>query len=189
MSLRLYGTISGCGRSSGAVIPALGSGRYSPGPNIVLSSWLKGSDPNFTITVFWGQPGARATVSILPGFQGYRNYPHDRGTRPPSRPAGVVAARRSTRRGSKVLSVRPERGQALPGGGGVSQRAENATPRHRRLWPRLPRCRAVGAALSQRRRHRGGVEAPGVWRVSRHDEQWQIRGPGDGVWRPWLGAG
>src|SRR6266446_4450594 len=63
MSFRLYGTISGCGRSSGAVIPALGSGRYSPGPNIVLSSWLKGSDPNFTITVFWGQPGARATVS------------------------------------------------------------------------------------------------------------------------------
>src|SRR5882672_7852922 len=39
-------------------------GRYSPGPNIGLPSWLKGSDPNFTITVFWGQPGARATVSI-----------------------------------------------------------------------------------------------------------------------------
>src|SRR5215510_15947166 len=64
MSLRLYGTISGCGRSAGAVIPALGSGRYSPGPNIVLPSWLKGSDPNCTITVFWGQPGALATVSI-----------------------------------------------------------------------------------------------------------------------------
>src|SRR5262247_4008652 len=63
MSLRLYGTISGCGRSAGAVIPALGSGRYSPGPNIVLPSWLKGSDPNCTITVFWGQPGALATVS------------------------------------------------------------------------------------------------------------------------------
>src|SRR6266446_4940904 len=67
MSFRLYGTISGCGRSSGAVIPALGSGRYSPGPNIVLPSWLKGSDPNFTITVFWGQPGALATVSVKAG--------------------------------------------------------------------------------------------------------------------------
>src|SRR5215475_13041356 len=55
--------ISGCGRSTGAVIPALGSGRYSPGPNIGLPSWRKGSDPNFTITVFWGQPGALATVS------------------------------------------------------------------------------------------------------------------------------
>src|SRR5215831_13171875 len=63
MSLRLYGTISGCGRSAGAVIPALGSGRYSPGPNIVLPSWRKGSDPHFTITVFWGQPGTLATVS------------------------------------------------------------------------------------------------------------------------------
>jgi len=29
----------------------------------VLPSWLKGSDPNCTITVFWGQPGALATVS------------------------------------------------------------------------------------------------------------------------------
>src|SRR5215469_11476976 len=55
--------ISGCGRSAGAVIPALGSGRYSPGPNIGLPSWLKGSDPNCTINVFWGQPGALATVS------------------------------------------------------------------------------------------------------------------------------
>src|SRR5215475_4429133 len=55
--------ISGWGRAAGAVIPALGSGRYSPGPNIVLSSWLKGSDPNCTINVFWGQPGALATVS------------------------------------------------------------------------------------------------------------------------------
>jgi len=45
------------------VIPALGSGRYSPGPNIGLPSWLKGADPNFTINVFWGQPGALATVS------------------------------------------------------------------------------------------------------------------------------
>src|SRR5215831_35257 len=66
MSLRLYGTISGCGRSAGAVIPALGSGRYSPGPNIMLPSWLKGSDPNFTINVFGGQPGALATVSRIP---------------------------------------------------------------------------------------------------------------------------
>src|SRR6266702_3556385 len=65
MSFRLYGTISGWGRSAGAVIPALGSGRYSPGPNIVLPSWLKGSDPNFTINVFWGQPGALATVSEI----------------------------------------------------------------------------------------------------------------------------
>src|SRR5262249_23351680 len=68
MSLRLYGTISGWGRSAGAVIPALGSGRYSPGPNIVLPSWLKGSDPNCTITVFWGQPGALATVSFFRQF-------------------------------------------------------------------------------------------------------------------------
>ena len=30
------------GRSAGAVIPSLGSGRYSPGPNIVLPSWLTG---------------------------------------------------------------------------------------------------------------------------------------------------
>src|SRR5499426_3214257 len=65
MSLRLYGTISGGGRSAGAVIPALGSGRYSPGPNIVWPSWRKGSDPHFTLTVFWGQPGALATVSVL----------------------------------------------------------------------------------------------------------------------------
>src|SRR5215813_4045127 len=69
MSLRLYGTISGCGRSAGAVIPTLGSGRYSPGPNIVLPSWLKGSDPHFTITVFGGQPGALATVSPYRVFQ------------------------------------------------------------------------------------------------------------------------
>src|SRR5215470_7768142 len=55
--------ISGCGRSAGAVIPALGSGRYSPGPHIVWPSWLKGSDPHCTINVFWGQPGALATVS------------------------------------------------------------------------------------------------------------------------------
>src|SRR4030095_3864361 len=57
--------ISGCGRSAGAVIPTLGAGRYSPGPNIVLPSWRKGSDPNCTITVFWGQPGALATVSYF----------------------------------------------------------------------------------------------------------------------------
>src|SRR4030095_15565126 len=55
--------ISGCGRSAAAVIPALGSGRYSPGPNIVLPSWRKGSDPHCTLNVFWGQPGALATVS------------------------------------------------------------------------------------------------------------------------------
>src|SRR2546422_11311625 len=53
----------------GAVIPALGSGRYAPGPNIVLPSWLKGSDPNFTINGFWGQPGALATVSNSVGIQ------------------------------------------------------------------------------------------------------------------------
>ena len=40
------------GRSAGAVIPALGSGRYSPGPNIVLPSWRKGLDPHCTINVF-----------------------------------------------------------------------------------------------------------------------------------------
>src|SRR5262252_2341719 len=60
--------ISGCGRSAGAVIPALGSGRYSPGPYIVLPSWLKDSDPNCTLNVFWGQPGALATVSICLRF-------------------------------------------------------------------------------------------------------------------------
>src|SRR5215510_10540127 len=65
MSLRMYGTISGWGRSAGAVIPALGSGRYSPGPNIVLPSWLQGSDPHCTLNVFWGQPGALATVSCF----------------------------------------------------------------------------------------------------------------------------
>src|SRR5215831_9667853 len=65
MSLRLYGTISGWGRSAGAVIPALGSGRYSPGPNIVLPSWRKGADPHCTLNVFWGQPGALATVSLV----------------------------------------------------------------------------------------------------------------------------
>src|SRR5215469_8192561 len=57
--------ISGWGRSAGAVIPALGSGRYSPGPNIVLPSWLQGSDPHCTLNVFWGQPGALATVSQI----------------------------------------------------------------------------------------------------------------------------
>src|SRR5262245_58406541 len=65
MSLRLEGTISGWGRSAGAVIPARGSGRYSPGPNIVLPSWLQGSDPHCTLNVCWGQPGALATVSIF----------------------------------------------------------------------------------------------------------------------------
>src|SRR6516164_10790101 len=55
--------ISGWGRSAGAVIPALGSGRYSPGPHIVLPSWRKGSALNFTTNVVWGQPGALATVS------------------------------------------------------------------------------------------------------------------------------
>src|SRR5215475_10446337 len=76
MSLRLYGTISGWGRSAGAVIPALGSGRYSPGPNIVLPSWRKGSDPHFTTNVFWGQPGALATVSHFTGFSdGGNKYP------------------------------------------------------------------------------------------------------------------
>jgi hypothetical protein len=53
---------------AGAVVPALGSGRYSPGPNIVLPSWRKGSDPNCTINVFWGQPGALATVSKIREF-------------------------------------------------------------------------------------------------------------------------
>src|ERR671925_522264 len=68
MSWRLEGTISGCGRSAGAVIPALGSGRYSPGPHIGLPSWRKGSDPHFTLNVFWGQPGALATVSDILDF-------------------------------------------------------------------------------------------------------------------------
>src|SRR5262249_16184529 len=57
------GQVCGCGD------PGAGSGRYSPGPNIVLPSWLKGSDPNCTINVFGGQPGALATVSILSGFE------------------------------------------------------------------------------------------------------------------------
>src|ERR671923_1143078 len=68
MALRLEGMISGWGRSAGAVIPALGSGRYSPGPKIVLPSWHKGSDPHCTLNVFWGQPGALATVSINTGL-------------------------------------------------------------------------------------------------------------------------
>ena len=46
------------------MIPSLGSGRYSPGPNIGLSSWLKGEDPNYTINVCWGQPGILAIVSF-----------------------------------------------------------------------------------------------------------------------------
>src|SRR5215471_9635653 len=71
MSLRLSGTILGCGRSAGAVIPALGSGRYSPGPNIGLPSWRKGSALNFTTNVVWGQPGALATVSVRDGI-----HPH-----------------------------------------------------------------------------------------------------------------
>src|SRR5215468_9292844 len=68
MSLRLWGTSSGWGRSAGAVIPALGSGRYSPGPNIVLPSWFKDSDPNCTLNVCGGQPGALATVSLVSRF-------------------------------------------------------------------------------------------------------------------------
>src|SRR5262245_40928526 len=69
MSLRLYGTISGWGRSAGTVIPALGAGRYAPGPNIGLPSWLQGSDPHCTLNVFWGQPGALATVSLYLSFR------------------------------------------------------------------------------------------------------------------------
>jgi len=40
----------------------------------VLPSWLKGSDPNFTINGFWGQPGALATVSITVDFQNEATY-------------------------------------------------------------------------------------------------------------------
>ena len=36
----------------------------------MLPSWLKGSDPNFTINGFWGQPGALATVSKNHRFPG-----------------------------------------------------------------------------------------------------------------------
>src|SRR5262245_2863332 len=64
MALRLEGTISGCGRSAGAGIPALGPARYAPRSNILLPSRLEGYDPHCTINVFWGQPGALATVSI-----------------------------------------------------------------------------------------------------------------------------
>src|SRR5467141_3276383 len=63
MSLRLYGTISGCGKAAGVVIPSLGSGRYAPGPNIVSPSWLEGEDPNYTINTGWEQPGILAIVS------------------------------------------------------------------------------------------------------------------------------
>src|SRR5215831_8752714 len=66
MSLRLWGTISGWGKSAGTMIPALGSGRYAPGPNIVWPSWLNGSDPNYTINACWRQPGLPATVSKKP---------------------------------------------------------------------------------------------------------------------------
>src|SRR5439155_18141205 len=68
MSLRLYGTISGCGRAAGAVIPSLGSGRYAPGPNIGLPSSLKCEAPKYTINAGWGQPGSLATVSIKTAF-------------------------------------------------------------------------------------------------------------------------
>src|SRR4030095_15159195 len=81
MSLRRYGMSSGCGRSAGAVIPALGSGRYSPGPNIVLPSWRKGSDPHFTINVFGGQPGALATVSRIVAWLGEHPRPQTRTSR------------------------------------------------------------------------------------------------------------
>src|SRR5215831_6192069 len=67
MSLRLWGTISGWGKSAGTMIPALGSGRYAPGPNIVWPSWLNGSDPNYTINACWRQPGLPATVSKFIG--------------------------------------------------------------------------------------------------------------------------
>src|SRR5712691_5907925 len=66
MSLRLYGTISGCGKAAGVVIPSLGSGRYAPGPNIVSPSWLEGEDPNYTINTGWEQPGILAIVSLYP---------------------------------------------------------------------------------------------------------------------------
>ena len=46
MAVRRYGTLAGCGRAAGTVIPSLGSGRYAPGPNIGLPSWLKGEDPH-----------------------------------------------------------------------------------------------------------------------------------------------
>src|SRR5438093_7559033 len=65
MSLRLDGTISGCGRAAGAVIPSLGSGRYAPGPHIGLPSSLKCEAPKYTINACWGQPGSLATVSHL----------------------------------------------------------------------------------------------------------------------------
>ena len=68
MAVRRYGTLAGCGRAAGTVIPALGSGRYAPGPNIGLPSWLKGEDPHSTINVCWGQPGVLAIVSFLLGF-------------------------------------------------------------------------------------------------------------------------
>src|SRR5215813_5848382 len=67
--------ISGWGRSAGAVIPALGSGRYSPGPHIVLPSWRKGSALNFTTNVVWGQPGALATVSNRLRLDDRRHFP------------------------------------------------------------------------------------------------------------------
>src|SRR5712691_73616 len=69
MSLRLYGTISGCGKAAGGVIPSLGSGRYAPGPNIVSPSWLEGEDPNYTINTGWEQPGILAIVSGPPAFE------------------------------------------------------------------------------------------------------------------------
>src|SRR5215831_13947694 len=69
MSLRLWGTISGWGKSAGTMIPALGSGRYAPGPNIVWPSWLNGSDPNYAINACWRQPGLPATVSEIIPFR------------------------------------------------------------------------------------------------------------------------
>ena len=81
--------------------------------------------------------------------------------------------------GAKYYQYDPQEARRLLAEAGVSQGLENAAPRYEWLWPRPHRCRAVGAALPQRRRHRGGVEAPGVWRVYRDDQ----RRASSRVWR------
>jgi len=56
------------------ILLSRGMGTHSPpGPHILLSSWLKGLDPNFTINVVEGHPGALATVSYFTLFSDGEN--------------------------------------------------------------------------------------------------------------------
>src|SRR5215467_15528917 len=70
MEVRLEGTISGGGKSAIAVIPSVGSGRYTPGPTMVVSSLimlgtaLYDKCPTGAIP----KPGSSTTVSITASF-------------------------------------------------------------------------------------------------------------------------